>query len=241
MRDLVWEDGIHVLAGPVGSGKTSTGLRLAAFASEACGASSAAHAVAIIAPDAEIPGDVSSRLLSIEHFRTKDVDRAQQFREAIEDGAHVIYLDNLSTGPEMREVIDAAMEGVLVFCSMTELVGGAAGKMDSLCWNEPNRYLTLLSGAWRTVNNLMLVQGEYGDHLFTFQERWAESPAGEGEGDGERLRKTHRALPPKRAARVSGKDRFERLAEARPFAERLAKARANNAAGHRRPRPNDGT
>ncbi len=234
MRDLAWEDGIHVLAGPVGSGKTSTGLRLSAFASEVCGTRRAAHAVAIIAPDAEIPGDVSRSRLSIERFRTGDADRAQQFREAIENGAHVIYLDNLSSGPEMREVINAALEGVLVFCSMAEAAGESADKMDKLCISG-NQYLTLLYGTRRTVNNLLLVPGKHGDHLFTAQERLVESPAGEGY---EEPRWPRQALPPTRAARVSNKDNFERLAELRMsgknMAQRMAEARARNVSRRRR-------
>ena len=195
MRDLAWEDGIHVLAGPAGCGKTTTGLRLASLASEVRGIDRTVRAVAIIAPDAAIPDDVSPGLLSIERYLMKDADRSQQFRKAVKGGADVIYLDNLGTRFELKEVIDAAMEGVLVFCSMNGGVGEEQVDMWTWAADIPCGGPTLLGATLLTINNLLLVPSRSGAHLFTYLERVNDHRYG-GRGGNDRQRH-RRVLPAK--------------------------------------------
>ena len=212
MRDLAWEDGIHVLTGPSGSGKTTTGLRLASLASEVRGLERSARAVAILAPDAETPDDVSPELLSIERYRIKDADRSQQFRKAVKSGADVIYLDSLSTSLELKEVIDAAMEGVLVFCSMTGGVGEEQADMWTWAFDIPGGP-TLLGATLLTLNNLLLVPGRSGPYLFTCQERVTDHRYG-GSGGNDRQRH-RRVLPAKEEPPMSGRELFRLIAEGR--------------------------
>lgn len=117
-----YPDGLFIVGGMAGAGKTTTALALLRRAMVDKGR----EACAIVdLSEASFAGESGATVIPVESIQ----DTAAAIRQAQEGGAKIMLVDGLSSPGATKAAVDAALSGVLVFATMHGTADNAAARL----------------------------------------------------------------------------------------------------------------